>query len=100
MTRRDERRQVRHRAAADEKTARAFRQFAHAAEPTDDSTFERGRRRATEPGAVENVEPGGECIRHRADEIVWPGHKREEARMIDMQIVREDFALELRQQFA
>src|ERR1700726_2562771 len=99
MTRRDERGQVRHRSTADEQTPRCFRKSANATKPAHQPELDRRRSRSTEPCPVENVEPGGERVRHRAHEIVRAGNEREETWMIDMQVVRKNVALQLREQF-
>src|SRR6266581_7060600 len=95
MPRRDQRGQIRHRATTDEQTARGGWESANSTEPAHHSQFDRGRGRSAEPGAVEDVEAGGERVRHCADEIVWSRNKREKPGMIDMQIVWQDVALEL-----
>src|SRR5204863_541415 len=64
------------------------------------STLDRSRGRSAEPRSVENIETGGERVRHRAHEIVRARNEREETRMIDVQVVRENIALELREHFA
>src|SRR5205807_6550811 len=48
-----------------------------------------------EPGAVENVKAGGNRVRHDTYEIVRSRNESEKPRMIDMQIVRKNVALEL-----
>src|SRR5947209_11056145 len=86
--------EVRGRSAADKKAAASLWKTAKAPEPIDHSELDRRRRGAAQPGAIENVEAGGERVPHRADEISGAGHEREEARMIDMKIIAEDVALE------
>src|SRR5437868_8729414 len=71
--------QVRGGAAADKKAARSFRGTAEAAEPTDHSQLHGSRGCATEPGAVENVEPGRECVGHCADIVPRAGMEGEDA---------------------
>src|ERR1041385_2091920 len=95
-----ERGEIRGRTAADEKSPGCFGKTAEAPKPIDDTQLHRGRGRAAEPGAIENVEPGNERVRHRADEISRAGNEREEARMIDVKIVWENVFLEARQQLA
>src|SRR5205807_9951990 len=50
---------------------------------------------SAQPSSVENVEAGRKCVRHRAHDIVRSRNESEEPRMIDMQIVRKNVALEL-----
>src|SRR6266480_6924257 len=95
MPRRDQRGQIRHRATADEQTARGGWESANSTEPAHHSQFDRGRGRSAEPGAVEDVEAGGERVRHCADKIVRSRNESKKARMIDMQVVWKNIALEL-----
>ena len=96
VTCRHERGQVSHRSAANEQSAGRVWKSASSAKPTHHAEFDRGRGRSTEPRPVKNIEPGGERVSHRAHEIVRPGHESEKTRMIDMEIVWKNIALELR----
>ena len=87
------------RTAADEQTAGGWGHCANAAKPSNYSELKRGRGRSAKPGAIEDIEPGSDRIRHCAHEIVWSRNKREKPGMIDMQIVWQDVALELREKF-
>src|ERR1700758_4038448 len=98
MTRRNQRCQVRHRPAADEQAAGGVGKSANSREPAYHSELNCRGGRTTEPGPVENIESSGKRIRHRADEIIRPGDKCEKARMIDMQIIWKNIALQLSQQ--
>src|SRR5438270_6442580 len=100
MARRHQRGEICHRTAAHEQTAGGGWKSANSAKPANDSQFDRGGGRSAQPGAVENIETGRERVRHCADEIVRTRNKREETRMIDVQVVRKNLALELREQFA
>src|SRR5205814_2251286 len=92
--RRVERGEIRGGTAAHEKSTGRFGKPAEAPEPIDDVQLDRRRGRATKPGAVENVETGNECVRHRADKISRARNEREEARMIDVKIVWENVFFE------
>jgi len=70
------------------------------AEPPNEPQLHRGRGRSAEPRSVENIETGGERVRHCAYEIVRTGNESEKTGMIDMQIVGQDFALELGEELA
>ena len=88
---------VGHRSAAHEQASGGFRKSAPPAEPADYLQLKCGSGRAPEPGAIENVEPGGKRVGHGADEIVRPGDEGEKARMIDVKIVWENIALQARE---
>src|SRR5689334_9121391 len=94
----DQRRQIRHRSTADEQPACRVRKSAASTKPAHHAEFYRRRGRAAEPCSVENVEPGGQRIRHRAHKIIWPGNEREKPRMIHVQVVWKNILLQLRQQ--
>ena len=99
MPRRDQRGEICHRTAAHEQTAGGGGKSANSAKPANDSQLDRGGGRSAQPGAVENIKTGRERVRHCADEIVRARHKREEPWMIDVQVVRKNIALELREEF-
>src|SRR6267143_4795501 len=95
MTRRHQAGHIGNRTAADKQTANRRWQSTDSAKPLNHSELERGRSRAAEPRTIENLESSGERVRHCADKIVRPGNKREKARMVDVQVVWENIALEL-----
>src|SRR5438477_1887955 len=95
MSRGNQRGQIRHRTAAEKQTAGRVRKSANSAKPANDSQFHRCRRRSAQPSSVENVEAGRKRVRHRAHKIVRSRNESEKPRMIDMQIVRKNVALEL-----
>jgi hypothetical protein len=94
----DERGQVCHRSAADKEAARSWWQSANLGKPPNDGEFNRGRRRSAKPRSVKNIEAGGKRVRHCAHKIVWTRDKGKKARMIDMQVVWKNFALQLRKE--
>ncbi len=97
MTRGYKRGQVRHRSAADEQSAGAFRKPAPLAEPVHHGQFHRGRPRPAQPRSVEDVESRGQRVRHHAHEVRRRRHEGEKARMADIHDVRENIALQARE---
>src|ERR1700730_1559038 len=98
MPRRDQAGEIRHRAAADKQTTGRCRKSTDSRKPANNAQLHRRSSRSAEPGTVKNIKSGSERVRHRAHEIVRARNKGEEARMIDMQIVRKNVALQLREQ--
>src|SRR5207244_12012342 len=60
---------------------------------------DRSSGRSDDTRSDENIETVGDLVRHRAHEIVRSRNEREETRMIDVQVVRENIALELGEKF-
>ena len=89
---------VRDRTAADKEPTRRVRHSTKAAQPLDHFQLQGSGGGASQPSAIEYVEPGGKHIRHGADEIAWPRHESEKARMRDVERVGKNVALQFVEQ--
>jgi hypothetical protein len=89
--------QVRRRPAADKKSAGGFRKTAEAAEPIDNRQLDCRRGRAAQPGAVKDIEAGGERVGHCTDKISRPGNEGEEPWVIDVEVVWKNFLFQVSQ---
>ena len=94
---RRERRQVRHRPAADEQAASRAWKAANLPQPVDDHHFHLRWAGASEPRSDKGVEARRQRIRHGAGKIAWTRHEGEEARVVNMKHVRKDVAFDLPQ---
>ena len=89
--------QVRRGTTAHKKSAGRFRKTAEAAKPVDHGQLDRRRGRATESGAVKNIETGCESVCHGADKISRTWNESEEPWVIDVEVVWKNFFFQVSQ---